>query len=64
VPKASGKGFTVSMVLPVMFVKAAEIVVIPVETPTANPAALIVATPLSDEVHVVWLLMSCVLPSE
>ena len=39
-------------------------VVVPAETAVARPLALIVATPVLDDVHVAWLVIFCVLLSE
>ena len=61
---ASGAFCTVSVVLPVTPVSAADIVVVPADTPVANPLTLTVATAVFDEVHVTWLLRFCVLLSE
>jgi len=55
---------TVSVVVPVTLLIAAEIVAPPAETAVAKPAALMVAMPVFDEVHVTWLVRSCVLLSE
>ena len=60
----SGRGCTVSTVLPVMLLSAAEMVVLPVFTPVASPAAVIVATLVLDEAQVTELVIFCVLPSE
>ena len=46
---------TVSVVLPVMLLEAAWIVVVPVPTAVAKPAALIVATVTAEELHVAVL---------
>src|ERR1700722_13671676 len=54
---------TVSVVLPVMLLEAAWIVVEPVVTAVAKPAALIVATVTAEELHVAVLLRFCVVPS-
>ncbi len=59
-----GGGFTVSKVLPVTPESAAEMVVVPAATAVADPAALMVATLLLDEVHVTWLVRFFVLLSE
>ena len=53
---ASSADCTVSVLLPVTPATAAEMVVVPAETPVARPPALIVATPVFDEVHVAWLV--------
>src|SRR6202030_802743 len=54
---------TVSVVLPVMLLEAAWIVVIPIVTAVAKPAALIVATVTAEELHVAVLVRFCVVPS-
>src|SRR6202163_3847378 len=54
---------TVSVVLPVMLLEAAWIVVEPVVTAVAKPAAFIVATVTAEELHVAVLLRFCVVPS-
>ena len=59
-----GGACTVSVVCPVTPASPAEIVVAPPEIAAARPLALIVATPVLDDVHVTWLVMFCVLPSE
>ena len=56
-------GVTVSVVLPVMLLEAAWIVVVPAPTAVAKPAALIVATVTTEELHVAVLLRFCVVPS-
>ena len=59
-----GGACTVSVVCPSTPANAADMVVPPAETPMARPLALIVATPVPDDVHVTLLVMSCVLLSE
>src|ERR1700676_3175103 len=54
---------TVNVVLPVMLLEAAWIVVVPVPTAVAKPAALIVATVTAEELHVAVLVRFCVVPS-
>ena len=44
-------------------VKLAVILLVPVPTPVANPAALIVATVVVPEFHVTWLVMFAVVVS-
>ena len=55
---------TVSTVEPVTPLSVAEIVEVPAATPVASPAALTVATAVSAEAHVTWLVMFCVVLSE
>lgn len=56
---------TVSVVLPVTPDNAAVMVALPGDAPVASPLAkLIVATAVLDDVHVAWLVIFCVLPSE
>ena len=64
VETASVVGCTVSVVFPFTLPSVTVIVVVPAETPVANPPALIVATPGLPEFHVTWLVTFCVLPSE
>src|SRR2546427_13126807 len=58
---------TVSVVFPETPPKVAVIVVVPVATDVAKPceppALLIVATPVLDELHVTWVVRSCVVLS-
>lgn len=54
---------TVSVVVPCTVPETAVIVVLPVMTPLASPAELIVATVGADELHVADAVKSCVLPS-
>ena len=61
---ASGAVCTVRVVTPVTPASNAEIVVVPADTPLARPAAVIVATAGLDEIHVAWLVIFSVLPSE
>ena len=60
----SGATCTVRVVEPVISLSVAEMVVVPVATAVARPAALTVATALLEEAQVTWLVMSCVLASE
>ena len=60
----SGADCTVKVVLPVMPLNVAEMVVLPELIPVARPALVMVAMPVFDDVHVAWLVMFCVLPSE
>ena len=59
-----GGACTVRVVCPDTPANAADMVVPPPETPMAEPLALIVATPVLDDVHVAWLVMFFVLLSE
>jgi hypothetical protein len=61
---ANAAGCTVNVVFPLTLPKVAFIIVLPTDTPLANPPALIVATPGTDELHTTWLVTFCVLPSE
>ncbi len=54
---------TVRTVLPVIPLKVAEIVLVPAATPVARPAAVMVETPVFEEVHVTWPVMFCVVLS-
>ena len=60
----STAGLTVSTVEPVTPPSVALIVEVPVATPVASPAAVIVATAGVAEAHVTWLVRSCVVLSE
>ena len=51
---------TVRTVEPVTPFIVAEIVEVPVPTPVANPAVVIVATEVVAEAQVTWLVKSCV----
>src|SRR6185503_17243039 len=55
---------TVSVVVPEMLPDVAVIVLVPAPLVVANPAASMVATPVADEVHVTWVVRSCVVPLE
>ena len=59
----AAKPVTVNVVESVKPDADAVIVVLPVQEPVARPVALIVATFPEVEVHVVWLVTSCELPS-
>jgi hypothetical protein len=52
------------MVLPVTPAKLAEMVVVPAATAVARPPVAMVATDVRDELHVAWLVIFAVLPSE
>jgi hypothetical protein len=60
----SGVDWTARVVLPVIPLSAAEMVVLPELMPVARPELFMVAVPVVDEVHVAWLVMFWVLPSE
>jgi hypothetical protein len=55
---------TVKAVLPFFPLSAAEMVVLPELKPVARPELLMVAILVVDEVHVAWLVMFWVLPSD
>ncbi len=55
---------TVRVVLPVIPPKVAEIVLVPVATAVASPAAVMVATAVFEEAHATCPVMFCVLPFE
>ena len=63
-PSVSGATWTVRVVLPLTPLSPAEMVVVPADTAVAKPLALIVATPVLDDVQVTWLVRFCVLLSE
>jgi hypothetical protein len=62
---ANGAACTARIVIPDTPDNAAVIVVVPADTPVANPLlALTVATAGLEEVQAAWLVMFCVLPFE
>ena len=56
----SAAAVTVSTVEPVVPLSVALIVEVPVPTPVANPAAVIVATEVVADAQVTWLVKFCV----
>jgi hypothetical protein len=60
-PVKTKPAVTVKVVEPLIAPDAASIIVCPAPAALANPAVLIVATPVADELHVAVLVRFCVL---